>query len=229
MKVFIGYGYNERDRWIETYVLPLVEAFGCEVLRGRTVYGGALTAEVQRLIRAADAMIGFTTCRDPRDGGGFLTHSWVILELNMAHSIPIPFVEVREQGVVVTEEFLQPPQRIDYVDSDRAACLREVALALRRLREQTAVTTVRLGPVNVVEQISFVLDVGAFSCSCQTLLGATETPPREVPLRPIKGSLFVQLRGIVPGELVRLTISAGGRVWRSTYESVDTVDIRLKE
>jgi hypothetical protein len=51
---------------------------------------------------------------------------------------------------------------------------------------------------------------------------------RTTPVLPIKGSLFVQLRGIAEGELVRLSVSAGGRTWRSNYESVDTVDTQLK-
>ena len=50
----------------------------------------------------------------------------------------------------------------------------------------------------------------------------------QIPVLPIKGGLFVKLRGIVEADLVRLTISAGGRLWRSSYESVDTVDIQLK-
>jgi len=41
--------------------------------------------------------------------------------------------------------------------------------------------------------------------------------------------LFVQLQGVASNELVRLTITAGGRTWRSAYESIDTVDLQLKE
>ena len=42
MRIFVGYGYNERDKWVEDYVLPLLVAFGCEVVHGKAVYGGAL-------------------------------------------------------------------------------------------------------------------------------------------------------------------------------------------
>ena len=31
IKIFVGYGYNERDSWIERFVFPLVKAFGAEV------------------------------------------------------------------------------------------------------------------------------------------------------------------------------------------------------
>ena len=119
-------------------------------------------------------------------------------------------------------------QRIDYQEAARAECRVQVAQALRRFLELTGITTVRLGPDAVVGQISPFLDDTSFICRCQTLRGSLETPAHTIPVRPIKGSLFVQLQGIAQGELVRLTVSAGGHTWRSNYESVDTVDIQLK-
>jgi hypothetical protein len=41
MRIFIGYGYNERDKWVEDYAVPLVKAFECEVVHGKAVYGGS--------------------------------------------------------------------------------------------------------------------------------------------------------------------------------------------
>ena len=232
MRVFVGYGYNDRDKWVETYVLPLVKAFGCEVVHGKTVFGGALPDEVFKLIRSSDAMIGFTTRRDPAGKNLFSTHPWVVQELTAAHAQdpPIPFVEVREEGVVSPGGVIEAAnaQRIDYRETDRTACLVQVAEALRRFRELTSITTVRLGPDMVVGQISPFLDDASFICRCQTLRGGFESAARAIPVFPIRGSLFVQLRGIAERELVRLTVSAGGHTWRSNYESVDTVDIQLK-
>jgi hypothetical protein len=105
-RVFIGYGYHDRDLWVEKYVVPFVTAFGCTPVDGREVFGAALSSEVTQQIHSCHAMIGFTTRRDPAG--------------------------------------------------------------------------------------------------------------------------HVDLRGIREGDLVKILISAGGRVWRSAYESVDTVDIRLK-
>ena len=34
MRIFIGYGYNDRDRWIEDLVFPLLTAFGCDLVHG---------------------------------------------------------------------------------------------------------------------------------------------------------------------------------------------------
>jgi len=233
MRVFVGYGYNERDRWIEDCVVPLVVAFGCEVLHGRSVYGGALPDEVMKAIRASDAVIGFTTRREPIAPGLYRTHDWVTQELLTAHAQDprIPWVEVREQGVISPGGILDAAdtQRIDYREEDPAGCLVKIAHALRRFHDTANVTTIRLGPTLAVEQIAPLLDDASFACTCQTLRGALQLAPRRTPVFPIRGGLFVQLRGVARGELVRIAISVRGRTWRSDYESVDTVDVQVKE
>ena len=231
MRVFVGYGYNPRDKWIEDYVLPLVVAFGYDLAHGKLVYGGALPDEIIKTIRLSDAMLGFTTRREPSREGLFRTHPWVVQELLTAHAEDLPWVEVREEGVESPGGILDAAgtQRIDYREEDRVDCLVKIAQALGRFRELSSIVTVRLGPVTAVDDISTLLNDSTFSCTCVTLLGTRESAPRSMPIRPIKGGLFVQLRGIAPDELVRITIAARGRVWRSSYETVDTVDIQVKE
>jgi len=229
--VFIGYGYNARDKWIEEYVFPLVIAFGCELAHGKVAYGGALPDEIIKTIRSSEAMIGFTTRREPTPDGFFRTHEWVVQELLMAHFEKLPWVEVREEGVVSPGGILEAAgtQHIVYREADRAACLVKIAQALNRFREETKVTMVRLGPVAIVVQVDALMQDPTFACTCETLRGDRESSPRPVPVFPIKGGLFVQLRGIARDELVRISIYAAGRTWRSSYESVDTVDIQIKE
>jgi hypothetical protein len=233
MRIFTGYGYNERDKWIEEYVFPLLTAFGCDVIHGKAVYGGALPDEIMKAIRTADALIGFTTRRDAVAPGQYRTHDWVVQELLAAHvqDPPIPCVEVREQGVLSPGGILESAdaQRIDYREEDRAECLVRIAQALQRFHDMTNVRMVRLGPAPAADQISPLLDDPSFTCTCQTLRGTVRLDPRLTPVFPIKGSLFAQLRGIAHGDLVRLVVSARGRTWRSDYESVDTVDVQVRE
>lgn len=233
MQIFVGYGYNDRDRWIEEYVFPLVVAFGCELAHGKSVYGGPLPDEVTKAIRASDAMIGFTTRREPAAPGQYRTHDWVVQELLTAHAQDprIPWVEIREQGVISPGGILESvdAQRIDYREEDRAGCLVKIAQALRRFHDLTNVTMIRLGPASAVDQIRPWLDDPSFACTCQSLRGAVQVLPRSVPVFPIRGGLFVQLRGVAPGELVRIALSARGRTWRSDDELVDTVDVQVRE
>ncbi len=233
MRVFIGYGYNQRDKWIEDYVFPLLVAFGCEVAHGKAVYGGALSDEITKEIRSSDAMIGFTTRREPVGQNQFRTHDWVVQELLTAHqqNPPIPWVEVREQGVISPGGILEAvqTQRINYREENRAERLVQIAEALRRLHELTRTITVRLGPGPLMDEVSTMLEDPSFSCTCERLQGLRQIAAHNTPVLPIKGSLFVRLRGIASNELVRITISARDRTWRSEYESVDTVDIQVKE
>lgn len=232
MRIFIGYGYNDRDRWIETYIFPLVEALGCKVVHGKVAYGGALPPEVVDLIRGSDSVIGFTTRRDAAGPNQFTTHPWVVQELVAAYtqSPSIPFVEVREEGVVSPGGMLDAvdAQRIDYRESDRAACLLQTAQALRRLIDKLNVITVRLGPSSIVDQISGSLDDPGFSSVCQVLRGITLLAPQPVPVFPIKGGLFTKLRGIAEGDFVRITVSSRGHIWKSDFETLDFVDVQLK-
>jgi hypothetical protein len=159
IRVFIGYGYNARDEWVETHVIPLVTAFGCSVVHGKAVFGGVLSNEILKLIQTSDAMFGFTTRRDPDPAkpGQFTTHPWVIQELTAALSQapPIPWVEVREDGVVSPGGMIEAlnAQRIDYREAERADCLLKVALTLERFSKAASVTTVRLAPETIVEQV----------------------------------------------------------------------------
>jgi hypothetical protein len=232
MRIFVGYGYNARDKWVETYVVPLLQAFGCEVEHGKAVFGGTLPDEVLKAILICDAMIGFTTRRDPIGADQFQTHPWVVQELTMAYSQNprVPFVEVREQGVISPGGVIESAgfQRIDFDESDRALCLMQITQAVKKFRDQTRIVTVRLRPDSIVYELDPWLEHESFLCTAQILRGASELPPERIPVRPIKGALYVQLRGISAGDMVRLSISAGGHKWRSNYDSLDTVDIALK-
>ena len=37
MRIFVAYGYNDRDKWIEKMVFPVIEAFGAEVETGELI------------------------------------------------------------------------------------------------------------------------------------------------------------------------------------------------
>jgi hypothetical protein len=179
MRVFVGYGYNARDKWVEDYVFPLAVAFGCYLVHGKLVYGGALPDEIIKMIRLSDAMLGFTTRREPSGEGLYRTHPWVVQELLTAHAGDLPWVEVREAGVESPGGILDAAgtQRIEYQETERADCLVKIAQALSRFRELTSIVTVRLGPATAVDDISPFLNDNTFSCTCETVRGARESSP----------------------------------------------------
>src|SRR5262249_22388738 len=102
MRTFVGYGYNERDKWVEEMVFPIIQAFGDEVIHGRLMPGEVLAEGVRERIRRADIVIGFATRRlDPLTNSlGQATHKWVVQELGIALGLPNSpgILEVREAG-----------------------------------------------------------------------------------------------------------------------------------
>jgi hypothetical protein len=85
MKIFVGYGYNDRDKWIEDLVFPLMRAFGAEPISGKEIPGQKLDEGIKELIRKSDAVIGFVTRRgDKREDGLYATHRWVTDEISLS-------------------------------------------------------------------------------------------------------------------------------------------------
>ena len=50
MKVFVGFGYNQRDAWIKELIFPLIKFFDGEILTGEDIYGEVLTDGVRNKI-----------------------------------------------------------------------------------------------------------------------------------------------------------------------------------
>jgi hypothetical protein len=143
MKIFVGYGYNPRDAWIEDLVFQLIKAFGNEVTHGKQTYGGTLTGGVGDELLESNAMIGFRTRRgDPDSTGSYRTHPWVDDELLTVASFKkhIPFIEVRETQVELPAgmllQKLQGKQHIVYEEQRRDQCLVEIALALGKWQRE---------------------------------------------------------------------------------------------
>jgi len=39
MRLFLSYSYRAEDKWIEELIVPFVEAFDIEIIRGKEIYG----------------------------------------------------------------------------------------------------------------------------------------------------------------------------------------------
>src|ERR1700747_1547317 len=99
MRIFVGYGYNERDSWIDRLVFPLIDALGCEPLHAKVAYGDTLTAKVKEILLNCHAMVGFLTRREQAGENKWTTHTWVLEELGIAYGQQMPTIEVREDGI----------------------------------------------------------------------------------------------------------------------------------
>jgi len=132
MKVFVGFGYNDRDSWIEKQVFPILSGMGFTVVDGKDMHGDILQPEVQSRIEQSDAAIGFFTIRDGQGDADFTSHLWVRDEMVYANAKEKPIIPVKEDGVKVPDGLLGNRQYILLRQNDRLACVAELVGAVGR-------------------------------------------------------------------------------------------------
>ncbi len=130
MRIFIGYGYNERDAWIEKHVFPILHAMNIETADGKDAHGEELQQTVKDRINQSDAIIGFCTLRQGQEAAEMNTHVWVRDELSYALGARMPCVEVREKGVNTLLGLLGDRQYIALDPGDKLSCVTELVKAV---------------------------------------------------------------------------------------------------
>jgi hypothetical protein len=227
MKIFVAYGYNERDRWIKEMVFPVIEAFGSEVEAGEMTYETSIPESVKNKIRRADALIAFTTRRTTQDDVIWQTHRWVVEELAAAAVLEKKTVEIREKGVEQHGGLTQANQRIEFDETARDKCLVDIVKALG-VWHSTDFVQVQLLPEGVAnDDLRPLLDQG-LTCHYVTRVGSYDDQPVEAVVAGIKGGLFVYVRKPERDALVRINLRHGSRVWSSDYESLNSYGIHLR-
>jgi len=228
MKIFVAYGYNDRDKWIEKMVFPLIEAFGSEVETGGITYGMKISDAVRSKVRFSDALIGFTTERvSPSDADG-QTHRWVIEELAIAGDDKKPFVEVREIAVDQQDGMTAGYQRINYDENARDKCLVEIVQALG-LWHSSNIVQVQLLPKDFArDDLRPLHNQKLLTCEYVIKTGNHQTSPKTADIQRIKGGLFIDIQQPERNALIQINIKHGTTVWSSDYESLDSYGIHLE-
>jgi hypothetical protein len=228
LKVFVAFGYNDRDRWIPDFIFPLVRAFGGEVLSGEDVQGQQITDEIRRRIETSDGLIALRTRRgDPDSVGTYRTHRWVEDELAYAIAHNVRVVEVREELVDSQGGIAGDRQWITYREGERDRLLIELTKLLG-VWSRAVTVNIQLLPPELVEEIRSQLRAPGFSCTYKLLEGSRESIAQEGQVRPIKGGIFLQTPPLPPQSLIQVCIEAAGKRWTSDYETLDSVGISLK-
>jgi hypothetical protein len=132
MRLFVGFGYNNRDHWIEEQVFPILSGMGFIVRDGKEMHGEILQPEVQSRIEQSDVAIGFFTVREGQGEADFSSHVWVRDEMVHANAIGKPIIPVKEEGAKVPDGLLGNRQYIPLRQNDRLACVVELVRALGR-------------------------------------------------------------------------------------------------
>jgi hypothetical protein len=224
MKIFVAYGYNNRDRWVRELVVPLLEAFGDNVETGEELQGQQITDAVPEKIRNSDALIAFTTKRAPADDNTQETHRWVVEELAAALTAQLRVVEVRERGVTQSG-IMGDRQPIWYEEKERDKCLIELVKTIIQWHREAPVR-VQLRSTAFVEQVRPLLSY--LRCTCKVMEGVRETE-FETKIRPIKGGLFIDV-SISRQAFLQVRVEVPGqKSWTSDFETLDAFSIDLKQ
>jgi hypothetical protein len=234
VRIFVGYGYNDRDSWIKELVFPLVEAFGCEVVHGEIIVGDSLSAGVRNKLLSCDALLGFLTRRSPGNNGAWRSHRWVVEELAAALTGQIPTVEIRETNVDPQDGMLGDQQRINYDEAHRDLCLVQIAQVISVLRsdfqKHKSFKYVRLGgPEQFVTEARKLAAKSGLKCQYRVRRNTVEIPYQPVDILRVSGGLYIYLQGVTDSDLVQINVSYGAQTWNSDFEPVDAITIQLTE
>jgi hypothetical protein len=227
-KIFVAYGYNPRDKWVEELVFPIIEAFGVEVVTGGEVWGGQIPPEVETRIRESFGLIAFATRRERIRTGSYTTHRWVTDELACAVALARPVIEVRETEVDGQGGIAGDRQRITYDANARDKCLVELTRAIGRWCQGLSVS-LQLRPQAAVDKIRALRNEPGFRCMYTLRQGGQSSGPQPVDLVPFKGGLFIDLMNVPRQSLVQIRVEGAGTVWTSDFESPESLNIELTQ
>jgi hypothetical protein len=229
MKIFVAFGYNDRDRWIPNLVFPIIKAFGDEVVSGEEVQGEQITDAVIREIRQSNALMAFVTRRDQIGADRWTTHRWVTDELSHAIAFQLPVAEIREAGVDEQGGIAGDRQRILYRESERDKCLVEIVKTLGRWHASETIE-LKLMPDECIQAVRPLLRNPGLRCTYQVLeRNGTMGDPVPAQILPITGGLFVRARNIPPMSYIQIRVECAGKSWSSEFENVESLGIHLHE
>jgi hypothetical protein len=236
MRVFVAYGYNDRDRWVQDLVFPFLEALGVEPLHGSGLYGQQIPPAVEGKIKEADAVVGFTSRRDPIPNvvDGWTTHPWVQQELVYGKGAGKRILECRERGVRVDDGILQGMQRVDFDATDRGPLLLELAKVVQAWKlARAGLRDVRMQilPPGLGPRLSQARGVGNLRCSYYLFDPETDMDkdqgPFPVTVRFDPGGPHVRIEGVPKDHLIRLEVQAGAELYTHSHVSPEVVQVTL--
>ena len=232
MKVFVGFGYNQRDAWIKELIFPLIKFFDGEILTGEDIYGEVLTDGVRNKIDECDALLGFFTPRDAMINGKFTTHTWVRDEYNYAmvkQKKTIPFIE---QKVDWSQGMIGNVQHIPFDEDEKEKLIIKIVEVLCKLRNVFVNKRLYIHFIapSDIDEIRRLINQGGVQCTYKYMIGSWESPKMKAPLLRVAGAICIDLKNL-PEEngMVSVEVAAGQQTWSSDYQSLEFLSISLSK
>ncbi len=228
MKVFVGFGYNQDDKWIKELIIPFLVELGCDVESGEEMQGEKLSDGVLSRIKASDACIGFLTKRgNPTPEGIYGTHWWVLQELSSAITYDIPIFEIREKGIDPQKGIGGDRQRYEF--DEKTLVMLEIAKFISKEKAKLIYKIFMLLPTEFSNEIrphaKFV------KCEYRFQYKGKLYKPEETQIEKMQGGYGIIIKRI-PSEEAQIDISVegpGGISWNSGFVSVGLMNVHLQK
>jgi hypothetical protein len=227
MKIFVGFGYNENDKWIIEHIIPFIESLGCDVVTGEKMQGESLSNGVLKRINNSDACLGFLTKRGtPNDEGVFGSHIWVYQELAAARTRSIPLFEIREKGVDPQKGIIGDLQRFEF--DDKISIFKEITSFILNVKTENANKLFMFLPKEFSEEIK---DVFQFAkCEYTFMHRGKFYNPEATELIDFHGGFGILLKKIPDEEAsVNIKIESQKGKWSSGFIPVGVISTNLKK
>jgi hypothetical protein len=227
MRIFVGYGYNPRDSWIEKDVFPILEAMHLHVVHGKNMHGQVLQDGVKDRIEQSDALIGFCTMRSRLKGAEFNSHIWVRDEMVHALARQKPVVEIREKGVANPPGITGDRQRIELDPKDRLSCIAELVKAVNSWRMRRLLL-VSADPKRA-KKLRDALVTGQLVVEYMTRIHGVNSPRRSGRIELVDNAFYLNAIGLPDSSLVQVegTTKSGGLLFNTGWASADLVRIEF--
>ena len=231
MKVFVGFGYNDNDKWISEIIIPFIKELGCEVTTGEAMQGERLSEGVKDRIADCDACIGFLTKRGAKDANGYYsTHRWVIEELTLALGQDKAVFEIKEKGVDPQKGILGDRQRFDF--DDKTMVMLEIAKFISKEKSKFTHKTFILLPSDFTEEIKPHLKSRDTRCLYRFLYKGKFYEEEETKLEKLRQKELGIVVRKIPSEEAQIEITIEGPndiCWSSGFFSIGLTDVQLQK
>jgi len=228
LRIFIGYGYNERDRWIEEDMFPILRPLNLEILTGKDLYNEeSLQTGVKDRINQSYGVIGFCTLRLGQEHAAYNSHPWVRDELLFALGAHKAIIHVREDGVQIPAGMLGERQFIRLDQSNRLACAAQLVRAI------SAWNIRRLQIVPSNEQLAREIHRNRkspnFVLRYHTRIDGVDSEYREARVEAVDPAFYLDAIGVPSGCLIEIEGSLNGApLFSSSWNNADVVKVTVE-
>jgi hypothetical protein len=231
MKIFVGFGYHQRDEWIKELVFPLINSFDGDVISGEEIFGAVLSDGVKDKIKECDVLFAMFTPRDEKANGRFTTHDWVRDEYLHAINSNKKVVAFIESKVDWNQGMAGDRQYVPFAEDKKEKLLVDMANILSQWSKIYVSKRLRfLAPPEFIGEIRPLISRGEVKCTYRYLVGPNESPETEASLIKIAGGICIDLKNPPPvNGMVQVKVVANGINWSSDYESLEFLSINLSK